>query len=399
MDNMKAKPSFNSRRDFLKKLGLSSLPILLPGIGSADDYSDNLFKRDNNKLINLVYDGLAYEPKDYIQKLQEINKSSSISADVYGSGGTTQKLEEKLAELTGKEKAIYLPTGTMANQLAIKMLNAENTKVIVPENSHIYRDEADSAQSVHGKRLVPVQNNKAYYTAEELDETIQNIHQNEVFKSGIGTVVIENPVRRANGTAVPLATIQEIAAYCKSNAYKMHLDAARIHYAEAYQGVSLKEYAAPFDTVYISLYKYLNANGGAILCGDAELIDRMHHQIKILGGTMYQSWTNSAMALHYLDGITDRFKKLADTSKEIVKALNQLDEINISSIDNGTNIYELTFNSNIDIGHFVNELDNKHNIWLRPPNEDGQIRLSFNESILLRPADEIVGSIKSVLRA
>ena len=209
--------------------------------------------------------------------------------------------------------------------------------------------------------------------------------------------MIENPVRRANGTAVPLETIMEIADYCKSNDYNMHLDAARIHFAEAYHSNSLKQYAAPFDTVYISLYKYFNASGGAVLCGDAELIDKMHHQIKILGGTMYQSWMNTAMALHFLDGITERFQKLAEVSREIVNDLNQSDKISIKAYENGTNIFELSLNKSVDIGRFVSYLDSKHNIWLRPPNENGMIRLSFNESILQRPKDEIVGAILSAL--
>ncbi|MGM0580246.1 MAG: threonine aldolase family protein [Bacteroidota bacterium] len=388
----------NNRRDFLKKVGLSSLPFLIPGVSYSEAISE-VRKKAEKKSINLIYDGLFLEPEEYIKKLSEINEQNSIAPDIYGHGGTTKKLEEKLAEMTGKEKAIYLPTGTMANQLAIKLLNGDNTKVIVPENSHVYRDEADAAQSVHGKRLVPIQNGKAYFTSTDINKTIQDIQGNEVFKSGIGTVVIENPVRRANGTAIPIENIHEIAEYCKKNGYKMHLDAARIHLAEAFHGTSLKDYAEPFDTVYISLYKYLNANGGAVLCGDAALIDSLNHQIKIYGGTMYQSWMNTAVALHYLDNISDRFKRVANSSKKIVNRLNQLDGLQISSIPNGTNIYKLNLDSSINGRKFIDYLDSKHQIWLNSPDENGTIRLAFNESILFRSENEMVKAFQNAISA
>jgi threonine aldolase len=262
---------------------------------------------ENQSPVNFIYDGLALSPNEYLNKLQEINKSNPIEPDFYGEGGATKLLEEEFAKLTGKEKAIYLPTGTMANQLAIKLLNENNTKVIVPENAHIYRDEADAAQSVHNKRLIPAGQGKAYFDLADLKSTIEYTNNNEVFNSGLGTVVIENPVRRADGAFVPIETIKEISKYCKENNYKIHLDGARIHLASAFNNISLSEYASYFDTVYISLYKYLNATGGAILCGDAKIIDKISHQIKILVGTVFQSWNITSIALHYLNGISERW--------------------------------------------------------------------------------------------
>jgi len=89
-----------------------------------------------------------FSPRDYLDKLNEIDSINSIEIDYYYKGGVTRELEDEFARITGKEKAIYLPTGTMANQLALKLLNGSNTKAIVPENSHVFRDEADASQAV-----------------------------------------------------------------------------------------------------------------------------------------------------------------------------------------------------------------------------------------------------------
>lgn len=391
---MKNLKEVNNRRDFLKKCSLSTVPLLLPTIG----LNAMPFSEDQNEPsikpkapVNFIYDGLNFTPQEYLEKLIDINQLKPIEPDFYGNGGTTKALEEEFAKITGKEKAIYLPTGTMANQLAIKLLNGNNTKVIVPENSHIFRDEADAAQSVHGKRLIPLKNtDNPYYDLTDLEEIIAYTNNNEVFKSGLGTVVIENPIRRADGAAVPLETIKEISGYCKKNGYKMHLDGARIHLASAYTGVSILEYTSYFDTVYISLYKYLNAAGGAMLCGDAYLIEQIAHEIKIHGGTVFQNWNNTAVALHYLEGINNRWDKVLQAEAIILSELNKIDGLSISSLKNGTNIYDLKVTKAIDPKELATVLYDDYNIRMRRADQQGLVKFVINESILARQTSEIV---------
>lgn len=397
MDTEKQLKKENNRRDFLKKCSLSAVPFLVPTIGLNSMY---LLEKDKENLntekmpVNFIFDSLGFSPQKYLEKLNEINKTQPIELDLYGNGGTTKSLEDEFAKLTGKEKAIYLPTGTMANQLAIKLLNENNTKAIVPENSHVFRDEADAAQSVHNKRLIPVGKGKPYFELTDLENTIKYTNENEVFRSGLGTVVIENPIRRANGTAIPIETIKEISTYCKQNGYKLHLDGARIHIASAYTNISLSQYAAYFDTVYISLYKYLNAAGGAILCGDTELIDQISHQIKILGGTVFQNWNNTAVALHYLNGIETRWSKVVNAATKLITKLNKINGVNISHPKNGTNIYDLKLADKINLKELATFLRKEHKIWLGRANENGIVKFTINESILFRDIDEIVEAWK-----
>jgi len=387
--------STKDRRSFLKLLGLSSLPVFMPGAEiAAATTATSPDPAEEIPFVNFVSDGLYFSPSEYIQKLDQIHKATPIKGDRYGNGGTTKELEEAFAKLTGKEKAIFFPTGTMANQVVIKILNGENTKIIVPENSHIYRDEADAAQSVHGKRLVPAGQGNPYFTLKELKETIAYHDSGEVFKSGLGTVVIESPVRRADGAAVPLEVMKEITSHCREKGYKTHLDGARIHIASAYTGVSIATYAAQFDTIYISLYKYLNASGGAMLCGPAEVIDKMSHQIKIFGGTVYQTWGASSMALHYLNGIEERWKQVTQVAAQLIAGLNKIKGISIAPIEHGTNIYNLKADSGIDLKKVGNVLYPDHNIGIGGVNEEGVIKFQVNESLLLRKPEDLLAAWK-----
>ncbi len=395
---MKTSNTTKARRDFIKKSSASALPFLLSPYALQNSSKTKNHGHSNNAkgpVINFIFDGLSFSPEEYIEKLGSINASQNIQPDFYGNGGITKQLEDKFAQHTGKQKAIYLPSGTMANQLAIKLLNQNNTKAIVPENSHIFRDEADAAQSVHNKRLIPIGQNKAHFDLNDLKNIIKQLDENEVFKSGLGTVAIENPVRRADGKFVPIETIQSISTYCKANNYKLHLDGARIHIAAAYSNISVKEYASHFDTVYISLYKYLNAAGGAMLCGDSEFIDQLSHQIKIFGGTCYQTWTNTAIAFHYLDDIENRWAKVVQKAKNLIDQLNKLDGISIQPLTNGTNIYDMTLSKNISLKNLANFLNKEHQMWLGRGDKNGIIKFTINESVLFKENITIVKAWKA----
>ena len=387
-----------SRRDFFKSGALATLPLLVPatGLGAYGQAEPGITGPEGkNSPVNFVYDGPWFSPQAYMEKLQEIDKEKPIEPDVYCSGGVTKELEDEFARITGKEKAIYLPSGTMANQLAMKLLNGNNTKVIVPENSHIFRDEADAAQSIHRLRLIPLGRDKAYFGLTELQEAIRYLDENEVFKSGLGTVVIENPIRRADGTVIPLETIKEVTAYCREQGYNLHLDGARIHIASAYSKVPVPEYASHFDTIYVSLYKYLNAAGGGILCGDAALIDQVPHQIKILGGNMLQGWYNTAMALHYLEGVEERWSRIVRSAEALLPELNNINGIQISPVTEGSNVYDMQLEKEISMQKFTNYMLQEHRISFRPPENTGIVKFKVNQTLLTRDPDAIIRAFKS----
>ena len=387
-----------NRRLFLKSGSLSMFPLFVPAVQAIAKDKRLLSIPTTEPFVKFFFDGETFAPGAYINLLQQINTTKPIEQDAYGAGGPITALEKKFEEITGKEKAIFMPTGTMANQLAIAVLSGENTKVFVQETSHVYRDEADAAQSVFNKRLIPVAQGKTFFTTEELQQSVDYHNRGEVFKSGIGTVSIENPVRRTDGRMVPIEEIRNIAAYCRKNNFKLHLDGARIYMASAWSGTSVKEYASYFDTIYISLYKYLGASAGAILCGDKSVIDKMEHLIKIHGGSMYGNWANAAMALHRLEGIEGRLHKTIKNSEEIFTSLNKLPDIKINPLDGGTNIYILKLSPSIN-GEKMKNLLMEQGILMGNPNNNNEIKITVNETLLYKDTRFIIDSFKNALKS
>jgi threonine aldolase len=387
--------SFN-RRNFLKLSGLSSLPVILPSlpVQANEKSSPVLSDADSVYFIN---EGPFYKPSELISLLQQINSKKEIGRDAYGQGGALEELTKKMAAITGKEAAVYIPTGTLANQLAISVLSGENSKVFVQETSHVYRDEADAAQTLFNKRLIPLAKGKAFFTAEELKEAVEYHNNEEVFKAGMGAVSIEVPVRRCDNAHFPLAEIKKIATYCRQQHLKLHLDGARLHLDSAYTGVSVREYADLFDTVYMCLYKYLGATGGAVLCGEKAVIGKMDHLIKIHGGSIFTSWTNAAIALHNLEGLEDRLKQMATQSIALIRELNQIPELKITTIDGGTNVFQLKLSDKVDLAKMKDSLRRKHFIVLGVLSENGIIKFRINETLLKRGNSDYVAAFKDAI--
>ena len=193
---------------------------------------------------------------------------------------------------------------------------------------------------------------------------------------------------------VPIEEIRKISDYCRANNIKLHLDGARIYIAAAWSGISVKEYASYFDTIYISLYKYLGASAGAMLCGDKNIMDKMPHLIKIHGGNMYGNWTNAAMALHRLDGLETRLQNAIARSAELFPALNKIPGIKIASLEGGTNIYRLQLGKEVDGKKLQSTLRDSYNIRMGMPDNNNSILLTVNETLLYRDTRYVVEAFK-----
>lgn len=385
------------RREFLRSGSLAVVPFLAPFSPSTHQAFS---KTTKNAIVDFTFDGVFLSPLEYARKLEEIAGQRNLGRDFYGNGGIVKELEEKMAAITGKEKALFMPSGTMANEFSLRVLSGDKTKVFVQETSHIYRDEGDAAQAVHNKRLIPVAKGKAAITFEELKAAIDYHNQGEVFKSGIGVISIEVPVRRCDAQLVDIKEIRKISEFARANDIKMHLDGARIHLASAYSGISVKEYSSYFDTVYISLYKYLGATGGAILCGEEEVLKQMPHLMKIFGGTVFGAWPYAAVALHYLEGFEDRIQKAVRQSEELFKQLNQLPGLTIRPVPNGTYIHHLLLDKSINSRKLSGHLSEKNNIEIYSrPEPAGHITLRLTETLLNQSNEQIVKAFEAALAA
>jgi threonine aldolase len=386
------------RRDFLKLSSLSALPLIAAATAPVNAFAaEESGPTKDSEAVYFINDGIFYRPEDFINKLQEINTANPIERDSYGEGGAMEKLLKKFVEITGKEAAVYLPTGTLANQLSVSYLCGNNTKAFVQETSHIYRDEGDAAQTLFNKRLIPLAEGKAHFTLEELKKAITYHKNGEAFVGGVGAVSIETPVRRCDNQAFPLEEIKKISAYCKEQGYKMHLDGARLHMATAFTNASVKEYAKYFDTVYMCLYKYLGATGGAILCGDKVVIDQMHHLIKIHGGGIFTNWPNASIALHHLNTIDEVMEKIKIKSASLLNLFTRLKGIKINQVVNGTNQFNVSIADGIDPVKLNTRLRGEHNIVFGLPRADGFVKIKMNPTLLRRDNEVIFNAFKEAI--
>lgn len=377
-----------SRRGFL---GMSAAGTLagLPGF-----QSQVRAEQPNRETVSFRHDGLVLSPAEYSTLLSKLAKEGKAEPDVYLEGGCVADLEKQFARTLGKEAALFLPTGTMANHLAIRVLTAAKSRVLVQAESHIYRDSLDCVQTLSHLNLVPLAAAKATIPLAEIEEAHRQA-SNSPFPIRVGTISIECPVRRKTGEAFEFAEMKKIAAYARKNEIKMHLDGARLFIASAFTGIAPAEYAALFDTVYISLYKYFAAGTGAVLAGPRSVIEQVAHYRKLFGGGMLHAWPYAAVALHFLNGFSERYQKAVANAKAMLEQLEKHPRFRVERIPNGTNIVKLHVKE-VDGARYRESLQSK-GVEI-DGSGSGEFTLRINESANRRSGDELAKAFMESLK-
>jgi threonine aldolase len=299
--------------------------------------------------VYAIGDGLRLTTEEYAALLAKLAASGGIARDDYSRLGNVEELETRMAAVLGKEAAVWLPTGTMANHLAVRLLAGDRRRVLVQSESHLYNDCGDCAQTLSNLTLIPLAPGRATFTLEEVERAAYDSVSGRVV-TPIGAIQIESPVRRRQGERFDLEQMQKIAAWARTRKIGLHLDGARIFLESAYTGHPVKEYAALFDTVYVSLYKYFNAAAGAILAGPKDLLSGLYHTRRMFGGGLPHVWPYTAVALHYLDGFEQRFRRGVEASERVIADLSKDGNFAIERIQAGSNIFRLrVFNVNAPV--------------------------------------------------
>jgi threonine aldolase len=224
--------------------------------------------------------------------------AAEVGDDQYGEDPSTNRLQARVAEMLGKEAALWLPTGTMANQVALRTLTRPGDEVVTTVESHAAWHEAGGAAANAGVQIHEI-GQRGVFTAEELRAATKP--RNFAIFPTTTLVEVENTHNRAGGVVVPHDEVLRICAVARELGLTTFLDGARLWNASAASGVALDTLAAPFDLVAVAFSKGLGAPGGSLLAGSKALIGTAHRHRLRMGGAMRQNGIFSAAALHALD--------------------------------------------------------------------------------------------------
>ncbi len=363
------------RRNFLKLAGLSAFSFPLMSFQSIEMAKQHPATKPK---VQFTRDGLDHSPEEYAALLVLLTKDNALQTDSYSNGGVVAALEEKFAKMLGTESAIFMPTGTLANHIAIRKHAGDQRKVIVQAESHIYNDSGDCAQTISSLNLMPLGEGETSFSLDDVQKAIARAEHGRV-KTEVGCISIESPVRRTDNQMFDFDEMQAISQLAKQKGIKMHLDGARLFNAVAHSGLDVQQFTQLFDTVYVSLYKNFNAASGAILAGTKEFCEGLFHTRRMFGGGMPQVWAFAAVALDYADTFMPEYQKALLQFAELEKLIKKENRFRIEKITNGTNVFRF-FVDTTDMQQFRRNLASE-NIILPAPTKDQYFKLKINNTL------------------
>ena len=229
---------------------------------------------------------------------------AQVGDDVFGEDPTVNALQEKAAELFGKEAALFCPSGTMSNQIGIKIHTQPGDEVICDELAHVYLFEGGGIAANSGASVRLLKGNRGRFTAEQVRENINRRDDSHLPWTRL--VAIENTVNKGGGCCWDLREIERIRAVCQEHDIAMHLDGARLFNALVARNESPRDFGRLFDTLSVCLSKGLGAPAGSLLLGSRQLLAKAHRQRKVLGGGMRQAGYLAAAGLFALEHNVER---------------------------------------------------------------------------------------------
>lgn len=283
-------------------------------------------------MIDLRSDTVT-KPTDDMRKAMA---RAEVGDDVYGEDPTVNRLQDMAAAMLGKRCALFVPSGTMANQLAIRSHTQPGQEIIVESKSHVVRYEQGAAGALAGVQLHWVTGERGIMTAEQVEAAIR---PNDPHSITTALICIENTHNAGGGTIYPLSTIEKIRALAVKHGIPMHLDGARLFNAVAATTLPPTVYAQHFETVSLCLSKGLGAPVGSLLISnDQRLMDRARRFRRMYGGAMRQAGILAAAGIYALERHIARLKTDHDHAKKLARLLQQIPAIQIAPQHVETNI-------------------------------------------------------------
>lgn len=261
--------------------------------------------------------------------------SAEVGDDVYREDPTVNRLEERVASMLGKEAALFVPSGSMSNQLAIKSHTQPGDELICEEFCHIYNWEAGSPAILSGVTSRTVRAEFGIIELEQLQDKVRPINDHMVRTR---LVCLENTHNRGGGRIFPLDKVQTISRWARSQGLIMHLDGARLWNAIVATGVPAIEWGKHFDSISVCFSKGLGAPIGSALAGPSEFITRARRFRKVFGGAMRQAGVIAAAAIYALDHHIERLSEDHQNAQVIAQAISDVPGLRLDPPDVHTNL-------------------------------------------------------------
>ena len=265
--------------------------------------------------------------------------NAEVGDDVYGEDPTVNRLEQMAADLLGKEAALFVPTGVMANQISIRLHTKPGDEVIVESTAHIIRYEGGSASSLSGVQLCCVPGVRGILDPERVAAAIR---PREVHNPPTTLLCLEQTHNSGGGSVYPIDIMQQVVKLARENGLALHLDGARLFNAVAFTGVSAAEYAQMFDTVSFCLSKGLGAPMGSMIVADRERVTKMRRLRKLFGGGMRQVGIVAAAGIYALEHHISRLKDDHVHAKRLAELLQAIPSVSVNPTQVETNIIIFT---------------------------------------------------------
>ena len=257
-------------------------------------------------------------------------KQAMVEAEVgdeqHGSDPTVLALCDRMAALLGKEAAMFLPSGTMCNEIAILVQCRAGDEILAHHTAHIATSEGGAPWALAGVQVSPLDGANGVFSADMLAAAIRPVSR---YSPTQRMVEVEQTANLGGGTIWPLATLNEVAATARAHGMVTHMDGARLMNAAVAAGVPAAEMAAGYDTVWLDFTKGLGAPLGAVLAGSAEFIDAAWRWKQRLGGSMRQGGICAAACLYALDHNIDRLADDHENARVLARSLAQIQGLSV----------------------------------------------------------------------
>ena len=340
-----------------------------------------------DKIIDLRSDTITKPTPEMRQAIA----NAEVGDDLFGEDPTVNTLEETVADLLGKEAALYVPSGTMANQLAIRCLSHPGDEILMHEDSHHYFYESGGGFVLSGVIPRLLRGDRGMFKALDVEDALR---PDDVHFPPSRVVWIENTTNRGGGAIWDIKEIEKIRDVADRHGLMMHLDGARLWNASAQSGIPEKEYAKYFDTVNVCFSKGLGAPVGSAFVSKRETVNQARRYRKLLGGAMRQAGIIAAGALYALKNHRQRLKDDHENARRLAWGIAHLQgiEVNFDSVETNILIFNIT---SMTAPEFAQKL-NQHGVRVLAIGKN-KIRAVTNLHVSSDDIDTVVNVINRVL--